>query len=108
MVKCSMKLSDLALISHKNLWRRKGRAILTVLGVIIGTTSIVVMLSLGIGLVESQKESIAQWGSLNIIHVNQAMDYPFPVEDEEEFPQQKRLTDEAIAEIRAMEGVVGV
>lgn len=108
MVRCSMKISDLALISHKNLWRRKGRAILTVLGVIIGTTSIVVMLSLGIGLVESQKESIAQWGSLNIIHVNQAMDYPFPVEDEEEFPQQKRLTDEAIAEIRAMEGVVGV
>ncbi|MBS4021787.1 MAG: ABC transporter permease [Dethiobacter sp.] len=97
-----MKISDLAVISHKNLWRRKGRTILTVLGVVIGTASIVVMLSLGIGLVESQKKQMAQWGSLNIIRVNQAWEYPG---DE---GRQKRLTEDAVAEIRAMEGVVGV
>jgi putative ABC transport system permease protein len=98
-----MKISDLAVIAHKNLWRRKGRTVLTILGVIIGTASIVVMLSLGIGLVESQKKQMAQWGSLNIIRVNQAWEYPG-----QEGPQQKRLTEDAISEIKAMEGVVGV
>ncbi|NLZ38889.1 MAG: ABC transporter permease [Firmicutes bacterium] len=50
-----MKSYDLLVLANRNLWRRKGRTILTILGVIIGTTAIVVMLSLGIGLVESQK-----------------------------------------------------
>ncbi len=97
-----MKISDLAAMANRNLWRRKGRTVLTVLGVIIGTASIVVMLSLGIGLVESQKKTMAQWGSLQIIRVNQAWEFPG-----EERPQ-KRLTDAALEEIRAMEGVVGL
>ncbi len=98
-----MKNYDLLLLANKNLWRRKGRTVLTVLGVIIGTASIVVMLSLGIGLVESQKKQMSQWGSLNIIRVQQSWDFPG-----QEDGQQKRLTDEAIAEIREIEGVTAV
>ena len=45
-----MKISDILGMSLINLWRRKMRTVLTVLGVFIGTSSIVVMLSLGIGL----------------------------------------------------------
>lgn len=100
-----MKIFDILGLANRNLWRRKGRTILTVLGVIIGTASIVVMLSLGIGLVEAQKESMAQWGSLTIIRVHQAWDYPG------EMPEgntQRRLTEEAIAEIKAMDGVMAV
>ena len=41
---------DILSMSNNNLWRRKARTILTCLGVVIGTASIVVMLSLGIGL----------------------------------------------------------
>lgn len=54
----------------RNLWRRKVRTFLTVLGVIIGTASIVVMVSIGIGMDESFKRELEQMGSLNIIEVN--------------------------------------
>ena len=99
-----MKSYDLLSLAYRNLWRRKGRTILTVLGVVIGTTAIVVMLSLGIGLVDSQKKQMEQWGSLNMIRVHQS--YSFPGEPGEE--QQRLLTDEAIEEIKAIEGVVAV
>ena len=44
-----MRLVDSLSLSIKNLWRRKLRTILTVLGVAIGCCAIVIMLSLGIG-----------------------------------------------------------
>ena len=44
-----MKVSDLIKFSLHNLWRRKLRTALTVSGVMIGTTSIVVMMSIAIG-----------------------------------------------------------
>jgi len=52
-----------------NLWKRKLRTFLTVLGVIIGTASIVVMVSLGLGMQETFKEQLMQMGSLNVINV---------------------------------------
>jgi len=101
-----MKAHDILMLANKNLWRRKGRTLLTVLGMAIGTVSIVVMISLGIGISEWQRQSMEQWGSLNIITVNQAFVYPgMP---EEEMANMKLLTDEAIEELRAMPGVLGV
>ena len=43
-----MKISDLLRLSTDNLRRRKGRTALTVIGVVVGTFSIIVMISLGI------------------------------------------------------------
>jgi len=63
---------DIITMAAKNLMRRKGRTFLTMLGVLIGTTSIVVMVSLGIGLQQSQQKMYEQWGSLNEIEVNQS------------------------------------
>lgn len=60
---------DLALMGIKNLLRRKARTILTVLGVIIGTASIVVMVSLGIGMNQAFEEQLKQYGSLTLIDV---------------------------------------
>ena len=45
-----MKFLDLLRMSSGNLWKRKVRTVLTVLGVVIGVASIVVMVSLGLGL----------------------------------------------------------
>ena len=59
-----MKFHDLLIMSINNLRRRKLRTVLTVLGVVIGTASIVVMVSLGIGLNELTTEQIASYGSL--------------------------------------------
>lgn len=64
-----MKLSDLLAMGFLNLWRRKLRTILTILGMVIGTASIVVMISLGIGINQSFMESIEQAGSLTTIQV---------------------------------------
>ena len=44
-----MRFFDLWSMSSSNLWKRKVRTILTVLGVVIGTASIVVMISVGLG-----------------------------------------------------------
>ena len=64
-----MNKLDLIRMGIKNLWRRKLRTFLTVLGVIIGTTSIVVMLSLGFGLSQGFEDQISQWGDLTTINV---------------------------------------
>lgn len=66
-----MRLIDLLRMSISNLWRRKLRTFLTVLGVIIGTASIVVMISLGLGLSKSTMEQIEQSGGLTAITVHE-------------------------------------
>ena len=48
-----MKWIDLLRMSSGNLRRRKLRTFLTVLGVVVGTASIVVMISLGLGMQQS-------------------------------------------------------
>ena len=65
-----MRFYDLLIMSANNLKRRKLRTILTVLGVTIGTASIVVMVSLGIGLKEMTVEQYTSYGSLTRIEVN--------------------------------------
>ena len=60
---------DIFSMAYKNLMRRKARTFLTVLGVLIGTTSIIVMISLGIGMADSQTKMIEQWGSLNELEI---------------------------------------
>lgn len=64
-----MRFVDLLAMSVNNLRRRKLRTALTVLGVVIGTASIVIMLSLGIGLKELNRELIESYGSLTAIEV---------------------------------------
>ena len=64
-----MKFSDMLRTAFLNLWRRKLRAFLTVLGMVIGTSSIVVMVSLGIGMREAMIESYSQMGSMTNITV---------------------------------------
>ena len=64
-----MNFLDLLTMSVNNLWRRKLRTFLTVLGVIIGTASIVVMISLGMGMNKANMEQIEKYGGLTTINV---------------------------------------
>jgi ABC-type transport system, involved in lipoprotein release, permease component len=64
-----MKISDLVSMCTRNLVRRKFRTFLTVIGVTIGTTAIIVMISLGLGISESQNEWINSMGDLTTIEV---------------------------------------
>lgn len=64
-----MKLSDLFRFSTDNLRRRKGRTILTIIGVVVGVCAIVVMISLGIAVNRATDEMLQTWGDLTKITV---------------------------------------
>lgn len=64
-----MRISDILGMSLTNLWKRKMRTVLTVLGVVIGTASIVVMLSLGLGLKQAMLAQVGSAGGLTEILV---------------------------------------
>ena len=64
-----MSWMDLLRMSASNLKRRKLRTFLTVLGVVIGTASIVVMVSLGLGLQKSVYDQMEQSGGLTTMSV---------------------------------------
>lgn len=66
-----MRILDLLRMSSSSLWKRKVRTILTILGVVIGTASIVVMISLGLGLNRATMEQIEQYGGLTTIQVSE-------------------------------------
>ena len=64
-----MKLGDIIKICLQNLLRRKSRTILTVLGVVVGCCAIVTMLSIGIGVQNSQDIMLSNMGDLTLIDV---------------------------------------
>lgn len=95
-----MKFFDLLRMSSSNLWKRKVRTILTVLGVVIGVASIVVMVSLGLGLSRSLIEQYESWGSLTQITVYE----PWNSENADE----TRLDDDLVREIESLDHVESV
>ena len=98
-----MRFLDLLLMSVNNLRRRKLRTALTVLGVIIGTASIVVMVSLGIGLKELNMELIQSYGSLTSINVRADRYY-----GEDSKTEPNYLTDEVMGQLERMSHVTSV
>lgn len=64
-----MSFYDLMTMSLGNLWRRKLRTVLTVLGVLIGTTSIVAMLSLAFGMKQMILNEYSSMGAVTQITV---------------------------------------
>lgn len=65
-----MKFSDILKLSIDNLRRRKWRTVLTVMGVTIGTISVVIMLSLGFGLKNTLDSEMSSYGTINDINVS--------------------------------------
>lgn len=100
---------DLLLMGVKNLWRRKLRTFLTVLGVVIGTTSIIVMLSLGFGMSKANEDQIASMGSLTTITINKGYGGGYYMDDSTGgSSEEKALDDKAIALFKGMENVTAV
>ncbi len=89
-----MTFFDLVALAASNLWRRKMRTILTVLGVIIGTACIVIMVALGLGNLEQFNESIMQNTDLTQIEIS-------PMGSGE----NAKLTDAKLNQIRGIKGV---
>lgn len=98
-----MKFSDLLSMSLNNLKRRKLRTVLTILGVVVGTAAIVVMVSLGVGLKELNRELIESYGSLTAIEVSVDMYGRGDTKTEPNY-----LTDDVISRLSGMAHVAAV
>jgi ABC-type antimicrobial peptide transport system permease subunit len=64
-----MNSGDIFGLGARNLLRRKTRTLLAVMGVIIGVSAIIVMLSIGYGLQKSFADMIESWGNLHLVTV---------------------------------------
>lgn len=104
-----MKFSDMLRMSLGNLYRRKVRSILTILGVVIGTASIVVMMSLGIGINYAFIEQLKSSGGLTLINVDNygsgMADAAVAGGGSEKKTEELKLDDAAIAQIAALPNV---
>lgn len=98
-----MRPSDLIKLAVSNLKRRKTRTLLTVLGVAIGTASIVVMVSLGLGMSDMMVKSYQNQGSLTMISV-----YESYSGDSTKKNQSLMLTDKTAESFRKIEHVIAV
>lgn len=102
-----MSWIDLFRMSSGNLRRRKLRTFLTVLGVVIGTASIVVMVSLGLGMQEALYAQVEQMGGVTNLKISgkggdSGMSFGPP---QEKIESNKFVTDQAVAEFGEMEHV---
>lgn len=93
-----MRRKDILKMCVQNLKRRKARTFLTVLGVLIGCCSIVIMVSIGIGMKESQEQMLKQMGDLTIITVTPPQGGTGKV----------KLDDAAVKSFRQLPGVTAV
>ena len=100
-----MTIADLISLILDNLSRRKGRVALTAVGVIIGTTAIIILVSLGVGLQRDARERFSGVGDLTLIQVWPGFSEPGPADGE---PAQTMITSLAVANIEAIPGVVAV
>lgn len=91
-----MKINDLISMCLQNLLRRKSRTLLTMLGVVIGCCSIVIMVSIGIGMNESQQKMLSEMGDLTLITVRQRGTSA----------KSAKLNASTVAQFRRMDGVV--
>jgi len=107
-----MRFVDLLSLILYNLGRRKGRVLLTAIGVVIGTAAVVVLVSLAVGLQKNATESL--WGISDLTSIE-----VYPGYDESMAGMvipiggggggmdsgMRYLTPDAIAEISAIPGV---
>ena len=97
-----MKISDMLKMCFRNLWRRKGRTLLTVTGVVIGSCAVIVMISLGIGMNNAMDGMLASMGDLTAITI---YNYNYGGSTEED---KTPLDDDAINSFAAIEHVIAV
>lgn len=90
-----MRFADIFKMCWDSLKRRKGRTVLTCLGVFIGCTAIIVMVSIGLGMKESTQQMMDNMGDLSIIEVYAGGD-------------EAKLNDDAVKNFRDIEGVKAI
>ena len=95
-----MRFADILRMCFDSLSRRKGRTVLTVLGVFIGCTSIIVMVSIGAGTQESYDQMLQGMGDLTIIEVYRGYS--------QNAGEEAKLDDKAVESFHEIAGVKAV
>lgn len=95
-----MKLSDLIQNIWNNMWRRKGRTILTMTGVVIGSVAIFVLVSLGSGFQKFVMSKLGNMSDANTINVIQN-----DFSNQSDKKKKKTLNDNALKELKNLQYV---
>lgn len=98
-----MKISDMLQMCFRNLWRRKGRTMLTVTGVVIGSCAVIVMISLGIGMNKAMDGMLASFGDLTAVTIYN-YDYGNSTGEED----KPVLDDSAVEILKSIDNVASV
>lgn len=110
-----MRFIDLVSLIIENLSRRKGRVMLTAIGVVIGTASVVILVSLATGLQRNANQQLG--GIADLTRIDVMMNYDMGPAAMESGKSQsgpagqnkiKKLTPEALKQIGEIPGVTGV
>ena len=104
-----MRFSDLISLIIDNLGRRKGRVLLTAIGVVIGTAAVVTLVSLGAGLQKSATANL--WGINDLTSIQVSPGYPQPqpgVRYEFKESDIKKITPAVIEQFKGLRGVKNV
>ena len=89
-----MKIKEYVLMSLRDLWRRKGRTILTSLGITIGTLLIVTMMGIVVGLKGFMNSAVNDGDSARIIRINHYRDYTDEEYDESVMTDDAKFEEE--------------
>ena len=94
-----MKWKDMIFMALGSLIKHKARTLLTVSGVVIGTWSIVITISLGLGIKQTMDTMMQGMGDLTIININNY---------NHSSPDAKILNDDMLKKFKAIPNVVAV
>lgn len=100
-----MKISDMVVMCLRSLWRRKGRTLLTVTGVVIGCCAIIVMISLGLGMNQAMDNMLASWGDLTAVTIYNRNSGIIYDDGSGSNSEKTPLDDDALAALGAIEHV---
>ncbi|WP_025027322.1 ABC transporter permease [Caldalkalibacillus mannanilyticus] len=93
-----MLIRDLLTFVITGLWRKKFRTSLTILGVIVGTSAIVIMVSLGVGMQRNVMGMLEDMGSITDLVVTPEYDFD-EISLSDDFPDPiVPLTDKVVSE----------
>ncbi len=101
-----MKIFDMISICLRNLWRRKGRTLLTIVGVVIGSCAVIVMISLGLGMNQAMDGMLASWGDLTAVTIyNGGGGMYMEMSSQNSNTDKPKLDDAALATLGAIDHV---
>lgn len=94
-----MKIKEYILMSLRDLWRRKGRTILTSLGITIGTLLIVTMMGIVVGLKGFMSDAVNDGDGSRTIQVSHYKDYSNVEYDDEVMSNASKFEEEYFKKI---------